>query len=93
MRAADPLVRGCVVRPNVSLATSCGSHGIMARVPGVEVSSSAPRLFVPPCSFLLGRQFHFSVKKAKIQEHFGSAAFFAIATIHLPPRVPCVCER
>ena len=69
MRAADPLVRGRVVRANVSLATSCGSHGIMARVPGVEVSSSAPRLFVPPCSFLLGRRFHFSVKKAKIQEH------------------------
>ena len=69
MRAADPLVCGRVVRANVSLATSCGSHGIMARVPGVEVSSSAPRLFVPPCSFLLGRRFHFSVKKAKIQEH------------------------
>ena len=48
VRAADPLVRGRVVRANVSLATSCGSHGIMARVPGVEVSSSAPRLFVPP---------------------------------------------
>ena len=47
MRAADPLVRGRVVRANVSLATSCGSHGIMARVPGVEVSSRAPRLFVP----------------------------------------------
>ena len=54
MRAADPLVHGRVVRANVSLATSCGSHGIMARVPGVEVSSSAPRLFVPPVLLPVG---------------------------------------
>jgi hypothetical protein len=54
VRAADPLVRGRVVRANVSLATSCGSHGIMARVPGVEVSSSSPQLFIPPVLIPVG---------------------------------------
>ena len=80
MHAADPLVRGRVVRANVSLATSYGSHGIMARVPGVEVSSSAPRLFVPsraPCWGGTGTILHFTCECRPIYRSSGSAAFVA----------------
>ena len=47
----------------------------------------------PPCSFLLGRRFHFSVKKAKIQEHLAPRRSSPKKTLFIFHLRPSVSER
>ena len=64
-----------------SWATWSESRGSWRECRVWRIAPGASAYLYPPCSFLLGRRFHFSVKKAKIQEHLSSPKK---NTVHLP---------